>query len=315
VDAILTRFPFPELDQPAPFANDVKPLKTPWSVELTAAYAQHIQLKRRLLRDEHTRCFQSLPGTEEAQWEVVERILEDMSERYPQNFSWERNGDECSFRNHLTNERHFFVWRDASALAYEPLDFVGRQVQEDLILLMQKDDELFLEAGQLCFPGNWSLRFKLGMTFSEIHQPIPRFHQTGVADRIKRFLLRMEPGQPWRRHNWSLTVGHHLHTAPETYHLWGRERLQVTEENAGERVHLRLEEQKLFRLPRSYGILFIIHTHLYPVQSMVRQRDRLIEFHRMIARLPEDLAVYKGVQPYRQPLLRYLEKQLSEGGG
>ncbi|WP_188647393.1 heme-dependent oxidative N-demethylase subunit alpha family protein [Marinithermofilum abyssi] len=43
---------------------------------------------------------------------------------------------------------------------------------------------MYLEAGQLCFPGNWSLVFKLGMTFHEIHEPVPRFKEKGVANRF-----------------------------------------------------------------------------------------------------------------------------------
>ncbi|WP_256942263.1 DUF3445 domain-containing protein [Bacillus sp. OV166] len=48
---------------------------------------------------------------------------------------------------------------------HQPLDFIGRHVQEDIIFMMQRDGDLYLDAGQLCFPANWSLAFDLGLYF------------------------------------------------------------------------------------------------------------------------------------------------------
>src|SRR5262249_40922311 len=99
------------------------------------------------------------------------------------------------------------------------------------------------------------------MSFREIHHPIPGFKEEGLDGRILQFLLQLEAGNPWWRKNWSLMAGNRLDTSLETFDVWGKDRKKVTLENAGEFVHLRVEVQKLFRLPRSEGILFTIHTH------------------------------------------------------
>lgn len=318
MDPNISHFPFPLQDEPFRYSNNSIPLHPPYSIEVTPEYLKEITFKRQLLQDFHPRCYQSLPDTLEAQWEAVQLILHQLSELYPDRFRLEKKKDRWIFFNQITHERQAFVFGDPSTLPYEPLDFVGRHVQEDLILMMQKDGDLVLEAGQLCFPANWSLYFKLGMTFIEIHEPVPGLHDTGLADQIQTFLTRIEAGKPWVRRNWGLTVGHHLDTAAETFHEWGQKRKQVTPENAGSLVHFRVEVQKLFRLPRSNAILFTIHTHMLPLEKLAQNREWLECFYHVITDLPEDITDYKGIKLFKEPLIRYVEGvwkdgQVSEG--
>lgn len=37
-----------------------------------------------------------------------------------------------------------------------------------------------MDAGQLCFPANWSLAFNAGMTYLEFHSPVLVFSSTGL---------------------------------------------------------------------------------------------------------------------------------------
>ena len=80
--------------------------------------------------------------------------------------------------------------------------------------------------------------------------------------------MNLEVDQPWQRFNWTFTVGPRLDTAPEIYHLWGPDKPTVTAENAGEKVHLRVEVQVLARLPRSHGVLFSIRTYLIRLDEL-----------------------------------------------
>lgn len=73
----------------------------------------------------------------------------------------------------------------------------------------------------------------------ELHQPIPKFRDKGLADKIRTFLLRIDAGSPFQRMNWSLTVGHYLDTAMETSNEWGRRFNELTPENIGSLLHLR----------------------------------------------------------------------------
>ncbi|PTX64582.1 uncharacterized protein DUF3445 [Melghirimyces profundicolus] len=315
MDPLVDRFPFPFGEKaPHRYSNNSVPLDPPLSVEVTPTYREEVELKRRLLREVHSRCYRSLPGTEEAQWEAAQLVLDHLAGHAPERFRLKQEEDRRIFVNRVMEERREFTFRDASTLPCEPLDFAGRHVQEDLILMAQKDGELILEAGQLCFPANWSLAFKLGMTFREIHEPIPGFNEGGLSDQIERFLLRMEAGRPWVRRNWSLTVGRHLDTSPETIHRWGRQKKEVTPENAGSLVHLRVEVQKLFRLPRSHAVLFTIHTHLLPLEKLARRLEWLERFHRVVTTLSDEILKYKGILEFHEPMVRYLEG-LRAGGG
>lgn len=309
----LDSFPYPFKEDVYRYSNNSIPLEHQCSIEITSKYLEEIRLKRELLENHPSRCFQSLPHTMEAQWEIVELIIEHLTAFYPNQFSLDKSGDRWTLHNHILGEQESFIFGDASTLAYEPLDFIGRHVQEDLILMMQRDNDLYLEAGQLCFPANWSLAFDLGMRFKEIHHPIPGFQDNALDDRILNFLLRLEAGNPWWRKNWSMMAGNRLDTSLETFAEWGQERKKVTKENAGELVHLRVEIQKLFRLPQSHGILFTIHSQLIPLNKFVEKREWLEQFYAILTEIPEFISDYKGLSLFKDAVVDYLKEKLDEG--
>jgi dimethylamine monooxygenase subunit A len=309
--ADLRAFPYPFGDSDIyRYSNNAVPLDPPNPIELTDFYFDEISLKRELLTKHPERCYHSAPHTLDAQWEVVDLIIDNLVTHYPDRFELEKKEDEWVFSNVQTKENITFTFGDSTSLEIEPLDFIGRHVQEDLLLMMQRDGNLFLDAGQLCFPANWSLYFDAGMSFKEIHSPIPDFKDDSLDDRILQFLMRIEAGSPWWRKNWSLMAGNRLDTSLETFAEWGQVRKQVTKENAGELVHLRVEVQKLFRLPKSNGILFTIHSHMLPLERFVQHPPWLEKFYSILDELPDFIAEYKGISLYRKQVLEYLEEEL-----
>ncbi|MEW9671406.1 DUF3445 domain-containing protein [Ammoniphilus sp. 3BR4] len=309
----LDLFPFPLKEDIYRFFNNSMLLEPPCSIEVTPAYQEVVQLKRSLLDSHPVRCFGSLSHTLNAQWEIVDLVAHHLAAYYPDQFHLEKDGDRWTFANGITGEQVSFVFGETSSLPAEPLDFIGRHVQEDLILMMQRDGDLYLDAGQLCFPANWSLAFDLGMNFKEIHRPIPGFRDNHLDERILNFLMQLEAGQPWGRRNWSLMAGKKLDTSLETFDEWGKARREVTAENVGEFVHLRVEVQKLFRLPRSHGILFTIHSHLLPIGLLRHKPDWLQRFYSVLCELPDSIADYKGISLYRHTVVEYLRELLDEG--
>ncbi|MBT2680300.1 DUF3445 domain-containing protein [Bacillus sp. ISL-35] len=306
-------FPYPFGEQDVyRYSNNAVPLNPPIAIEVTESYLEEINLKRELLTNNPECCYHSMSHTMDAQWEVLDLVLHQLASFYPENYQLVTNNDHWIFTNHLTGENHSFTFGNQATLDVEPLDFVGRHVQEDLILMMQRDGDLFLDAGQLCFPANWSLYFDAGMSFKEIHTPIPGFKSGSLDERILQFLMRIEAGSPWWRKNWSLMAGNRLDTSLETFAEWGKARKKVTKENAGELVHLRVEVQKLFRLPKSNGILFTIHTHMLPLKSFIQYTPWLKQFSAILKELPEFIAEYKGISMYRNAVLEYLEEELKK---
>ncbi|MFJ5624978.1 heme-dependent oxidative N-demethylase family protein [Peribacillus loiseleuriae] len=310
---IVDRFPFPFKGDSHDFSNNSTPLDPPFVLDITPEYIEEIKLKRKLLDSRKEQTYQSYPHSIEAQWEILEMIMDEMASIHPNYFSVIKDGNQWTFQNDILEEEYSFTFGDSSSLPYEPLDFIGRHVQADLIYLAQKDGDLFLDAGQLCFPANWSLAFDLGMDFLSIHFPVPsRFTNTGLAEKIRGFILRMEAGKPWTRFNWTMTVEPILGTSPETYDDWGPKKDDVTSENAGKLVYFRVEDQRLFRLPRSNGILFSIHTHIIPLEELTNNRKWTDQLRNVLVDLADDIAEYKGLLFYKDKLVTYLEKRLEE---
>ncbi len=309
----LRAFPYPFSDRGVyRYSNNAVPLNPPIGIEVTKHYSDEVSLKRDLLINHPERCYYSSPHTIDAQWEVLDLIIHQLAGCYPEKFKLSKQNDLWEFSNLQLNEKTAFIFGDSTSLELEPLDFIGRNVQEDLILMMQRDGDLFLDAGQLCFPANWSLYFDAGMSFKEIHTPIPGFQSDSLDERILQFLMRIEAGKPWWRKNWSLMAGNRLDTSLETFAEWGQARKKVTKENAGELVQLRVEVQKLFRLPKSNGILFTIHTHMLPLEQFIQHTPWLEQFSAILGELPEFIAEYKGISRYRQAVLEYLEEELKK---
>ncbi|MBO8170901.1 MAG: DUF3445 domain-containing protein [Bacillaceae bacterium] len=303
-------FPFPFEENEYRYKNNSVLLDPPRSITVDDRYEEELDLKRRLLVNHHDRCYQSLSHSLEAQWEVLRLIFYELAQYNPEDFQLKRHGNEWIFQNHRLQEEERFIFRDTGSIELEPLDLAGRHVQEDLILMGDRHGDLFLDAGQLCFPSNWSLVFTLGMDFKSIHDPVPGIQQHHFINKVHRFIKRIQPGQSWERKNWSITIGPKLDTHLETYAEWGKLRDQVTEDNAGDKVHLRVEVQRLYRLPVNNDVLFTIHTYLLPLVKLVTHPAWLRQFYQNIISLDQDIADYKGISHYQEAMLAYMERWL-----
>ncbi|MBF8289505.1 MAG: hypothetical protein HW391_473 [Chloroflexi bacterium] len=121
-----------------------------------------------------------------------------------------------------------------------------------------------------------------------------------------KFLLNIRQGQPVRRLNWTMTVNPRLDTSPEQYPRWGTDRTTVTPDNVGEKVHLRVELQSFWRLPRSNAIVFPIRCYLISMNELVTIPKWGRRLHRVLDTLPRELADYKGISRYRQTTVDWL---------
>jgi len=273
--------------------------------DINEHYHTEMEERQRILSEDYTRRYLTLPHMMDAQWDFLEMGMTHLTDGYPQHFTLTQDGDCWQWENCLLDITQEFTFGDPSTLPLEPLEWLGRQMQGDFCLLDQREGDLYLDAGLVTFPADWSLAFDLGMTFEEWHGPVPLAHPAGVFTRAKKFLMNLQTGQPWQRFNWTFTVGPRLDTAPEIYHLWGRDKPTVTAENAGEKVHLRVEVQVLARLPRSHGVLFSIRTYLIRLDELATNPDWARRLRRVLASLPEEIAEYKGLTS-REAVIEWL---------
>jgi hypothetical protein len=246
--------------------------------------------------------------------------MTSMARDYPEHFSLTRDGDRWHWINRPLGIDQKFTFGDVSTLPYEPMEYIGRQCQGDFSIQDQRDGQLWMDAGIITTQADWSLDFDVGMNFHEWHAPVPLAHQAGVFDRALKFLLNLQHGRPVRRLNWTMTINPRLDTSPENYHKWGIDRTTVTPENVGDKVHLRVELQSLFRLPRSNAILFSIRCYLIKMSELVTVPKWGRRLPRVLRTLPDEIADYKGTTRYRQMTIDWLSKYddgqpTSPGGG
>jgi len=231
-----------------------------------------------------------------------------LAEDYPALFSLRREGDRWHWRNGPLGIEQSFTFLDDTTLPCPPLEYITRQVQGDFCLMDHRAGTLWLDAGMVTSQSDWSLDFDLGMNFTEFHAPVPIAHEAGVFDRALKFLLALKQGAPVRRLNWSMTVNPRMDMGSESSPEWAVEKRTLTPENIGQKQHLRVELQTLFRLPRSNAIAFQIRCYLCCFADIVTVPKWSRRLHRVLRDLPDELAEYKGLTANRALLLDYLSR-------
>ena len=272
-------------------------------------YHSEIALKERLLVEEYDQYVHAPVETQHEQWEVLSLLLPNMAHYYPQHFSLAIHGDEWTWHNRLLNVNTAFRFGEANSLPLAPLDWLGRQVQEDLIVLSgDVTQEMPLIAGHLCFPNDWCLQEKLGKSFMRIHDPVPLF--ASMVGRSSSLLLeRLKVGRPVWRLNWAFKVTPQLTLTPQQVRLLREEEQEdVTCETIGQRCYLRVERQTLSRLPLTNAILFTIHTYQTRVADIAQDKDVARRMANVVRTTPNEMLAYKGMLPFVDVLLEYLEK-------
>jgi hypothetical protein len=252
--------------------------------------------------------YKVLPHMMDAQWDFVELTMDALSNDYPEHFLLKKDGLNWTWENKLLNIKQSFVFGDASTMPMDPFEFMSRQVQGDFVLLDQRDETLYADGGFVTSQADWSLAFDVGMSWKEWHAPVPRATELGVMDRALKYLLNLQLGSPVRRLNWTMTVNPRLDTSPENYPLWGADRNTVNPENVADKVHLRVELQTLFRLPRSNGVLFSVRCYLMSLRELSSYPRWAKRLHRVQKTMHPDLIEYKGMTKFHPMMVEWLSK-------
>ena len=140
----------------------------------------------------------------------------------------------------------------------QPLQTLGRLVQEDLCLMERAGDEHLLTGAVLCFPASWSLAEKIGRSLTGIHGPVPSY-DPGIARRVQRMFDAIRVEQPLWRANALVYVDPTLHQ-PRS------EADPRTDRRGG--GYVRSERQCFVRLPQSRAVVFTIHTYVVRMETL-----------------------------------------------
>lgn len=312
----IRRFPFPFPSDSYRYSTNVEPagklVETDtgsWGsdvIDVDEYYLSDLKERAKVLAEDPTRTA-VLPHMRLSVWDAIVTLLSGMAEDNPQTMSFAREGNNCRWVNSLQDLDIEFVVGDDDSLPTDPMRFLGSQIQDDIAFLDPREDTLWLDAGLVTFAADWSFRFDVGMKFMDIHTPVPRVKTEPVITRAHKFLVQMQPGEKYRRLNWTMTVGRRLDTSTESYPEWAQDRSTIaTDPDMPDKLHLRVEVQSLLRLPHSGALLFLIRSYLLPLTDIARVpawRERL---GRVLAELPEDMAEYKGIIRYRDAASAWL---------
>ena len=257
-------------------------------------FSDQMRERRRLLDERPEDVLAAEPGSEDAQAELLDRLLQHMEchtgDRY--------RIDDDEVVELVTG---FSCRRDAAPA----LEVAGRLVQEDFCLLQRQDGHYALTAAVLCFPAHWSLSEKLGKPLIDIHAPVPGFAEQ-LGNPVERLFEKLGSDKPVQRLNWSLVDTDELFLPP----AHKRERVAISPAEIGERLRLRVERQTFLRLPRSKAVVFGIRTYVHPLADAI---DGPASATALLARLddmPAPMQSYKNLIDVKSALVAYLKRQL-----
>ena len=191
------------------------------------------------------------------------------------------------------------VGGDVGGDGLEALVAAARVVADDLCILVPDEDGLpRLRAAVLCAPNRWRLGEKLGATMAGIHAPVARY--TGdLASPVDAVMTRLSPERPLWRTNWGI-ANHPALFQPDTP--------PATPSMDPSDLWLRVEWQTLRRLPVSGAILFGIRTWVEKLSDFACRDPWLTDnLADLVAKLPDDVAEYKSIAPYRDAIFAWLD--------
>ncbi|MBO3748381.1 DUF3445 domain-containing protein [Streptosporangiaceae bacterium NEAU-GS5] len=262
-------------------------------VDIDDEYEDYLATRRRILAADRAR-YAELPHMREASWDALIYLLGQAAQAQPASMSLRREAGGWLWTNRRLGAEQWFRRGDDSSLPAPPLLFAASQVPDDMVLLDEREDTFFLDAGVVTFAGNWSFDFDLGMSFLEIHGPVPRDYAGGAIPRAESFIKRMQPGACFRRTNWAVSADADLDHSLEA----ARDRISGQPPLAGDdlmsALHLRVEVQHVIRLAPSNAVLFLIRTYRQPFTELATVEPWWRRLTAVIAGLPADIADYKG---------------------
>jgi hypothetical protein len=258
-------------------------------------YYRELLEKEALLANQNNEVFQSKKGSQLAQQEVLDLIIDYMNTFHSELVRID--GDKI-FIDGI--KRNF----SREEFAEMPLNLAGRIVQEDLCLMAPGDTGYTLEAASLCFPSRWRLIDKIGKRMVDIHSPVPDY-ENKLARPVDRYFDKLDINKPVWRVNWSLTDDPDLYQPiRKTSTDYAR---SINSKNAGDLIFLRCERQTLRRLPNTGWILFSIKTYVDKVSALACQPEALVDLAHSVKNMSADMQQYKNIAPYRKQLLEYLD--------
>ena len=179
-------------------------------------------------------------------------------------------------------------------------------VQEDLCVMTRKKGCWVMTACAVAFPTSWDVQSKFGKGLDEIHEPVPRYSKD-LSKAMNVFFDRLRAEAPVWRSNRTLSDRSSLRLEPSTRTQEAQK--EITIDNVGDRVFLRVEYQTLRKFPVSNSVLFTIRILQQPLRELLDKPVALRSLLRGIAKMPTDIADYKrGTSNYEELIAEWVKE-------
>jgi hypothetical protein len=254
----------------------VRPLDLADWLVITDQYTHEVAEKARIMAEHPGTAFCVLDDVEAEGVEIATAVVDHLRHHHPDRF------DQVELDPSL-----------------HPLDAAGRLIQEDLVVMVERDNDLIFAGGSVCFPNRWDLRSKLGRTMAEVHEPVTDLNAQ-LGDTVDAFLRRLTPTKPVWRLGWGV-----LDTDDLYQPLDGTADPRPIDAPPSQH-HLRVERETLRRFPDTGCILFTIHTHLTPLVDL--PADSATALASALDAIPTGIAEYKQLDETGAAIANWLRE-------
>jgi hypothetical protein len=227
--------------------------------------------------------YQTLPGYEEATYEMLNRIAENLHEFHSDSYSVNEN-----VVTHCATQRAVDI-KGKSALLH-----LASIIGEDLVVLSRENGEWRIVAGAVLFPSRWKLAEKIGKDMDAVHTPVPGY-ESALAPYMTATFDKISVDRPVWRKNWSLHSTSDLHqptsihapALPDQY-WWRTERQTLTRARCGEFLY------------------FTIRNRTEPLSWIKENPESATLFAETLATFAPETIEYKGLVKDHQAIIDYL---------
>jgi len=265
----------------------LEPIQEPDWLEIDDLFDSEIELKKELYDSHFNDIHQEVKESFESQVELLDVLKAHLEQYHP---------------NHK-------ITSVADSL---PLKYASLMVQEDLALMLPRGEEYFLGAASLCAPSNWSLKEKFKSSLVGLHVHVPTYEKK-IGSTVNNLFNNLPMERIFQRFNWSVYEDPKLFQPARSKSQIERSRT-ITEDNAGDRLFIRVERQTIRRLPETKAIVFTIRVHVNPLLSIKKDLSLLTDLDKALENLTQDMKKYKSIDQIEVPLRGWLEKEIKNFG-
>lgn len=256
---------------------------------------------------------------------VVEFLLESFTREYPDFFLREitPNGDtrlHCALTDEtllISKDGELLEAKSALVPMYQnAFDALISQVQEDAAIVsrevsreVSRDSERdWLSMLHVTSPSHWDPQQKLGLSFIDVHSPIPGSERLVKAH--KTLVDAMISKGPFVRFVWSFVtdtrLNHHPLPPDDADPVTWKGRSFDDSDPSKSPFHLRIERQLTLGLPETEAALFLIRVHFVDGQTIRAHEKWRTQLISALQSMSPESRIYKGVAHCFDSLIHWL---------